>query len=79
MSEGLEALKDIKDFISYECVNGYEEDIKIIEKELKALEIIKETWGDSILCDIEKGFILGCPYTKLPDKEKCDLLKEVLL
>lgn len=62
-----------------------EEQFEIVETALnrleeleKVLEIIKETWGDSILTDIEKGFILGCPYTEMPNKEKCSLLKEYL-
>lgn len=57
----------------------HDKDTELVRKGLKALEVIKETWGDSILCDIEKGFILGCPYTKLPNKEDYDLLKEVLI
>lgn len=48
-------------------------------KELKALETIKETWGGSILSDIKAGYVFGSPYVKLPNKEKIDLLKEVLL
>lgn len=47
-------------------------------KELKALEIIKETWGGSILSDIKTGYVFGSPYIKLPNKEKIDLLKGVL-
>ena len=41
MSKGLEALDNIKDEM-LEWTEGYEEDLDIVEKELKALEIIKE-------------------------------------
>lgn len=52
-----------------------EKELKENEPKLQALEIIKEFWGNSILSDIA----MGCPYTKLPSKEKIELLKEVLL
>ena len=85
MSKGLEALKRItlKDFIlnNDSCLK----DIKIIEKELKALEIIKNKKVD--IKDIYKYAdysqynyaMLGVPYEFRLTIEEYDLLKEVLL
>ena len=68
MSKGLEALKEIKDFAK----NEWEDerfDFDIIEKELKALEIIKNNLNiDEILLAV-KGVCKASDY---------DLLKEVL-
>jgi len=69
-----ETKKDLEQVMS-----DYQDLGNSVYKQVKALEIIKDIWGDSILTDIEKGFVLGEPYIKLPDKEKCNLLKEVLL
>ena len=75
MSKGLEALKRItlKDFIlnNDSCLK----DIKIIEKELKALEIIKEK-----KVDVAIFFEDGCArHREKLTQEEYDLLKEVLL
>lgn len=78
MSKGLEALKDIKECLFWSD-KGLQ-DIATIEKELKALEIIKnigilkpyETSGGH--CWLETM----CDAVKIV-KENCDLLKEVLL
>ena len=86
MSKGLKDFKELKKttcfycqyHINEECANG-ECIWNNIEKSLKALEIIKYIWGDRILTDIEKHFVLGSPYIKLPSEEQYDLLKEVLL
>lgn len=57
MSKGLEALKRVHELIVFECGSYYEnnyEEIKIIEKELKALEIIFKKFvspQDFILCN----------------------------
>lgn len=70
MSKGLTALKRImiKDFIlnNDSCLN----DIKVIEKELKALKIIKDHWTYN-----EKGLVQIKPISM----ENAGLLKEVLL
>lgn len=71
-----------RDYMVYEVEydDGHKEYVsRDMFRNLKALEIIKDIWGDNILTDIEKGFVLGQPYIKLPDKEKCDLLKEMML
>ena len=84
MSKGLEALKNIRKVNYYEdeeeiiedCF-GIEKDLSIIEKELKALEIIKE------LPDKYKQGLVYILLNALNERkitqEKYDLLKEVLL
>ena len=70
MSKGLEAWERIKKGIDtnvWEC--GYWDDIELIEKELKALEIIKKK-----LPPLMRSALLD--YC---NKEEYDLLKEVLL
>lgn len=91
MSEGLEALNKLVSHIEteyhsddyYECKNAKD----TIEKELKALEIIKKKGIDTIVfnnlhdydeylkyCELSEAFRSLFDYTK----EKFDLLKEVL-
>lgn len=55
-----------------------QEATKVDEKNKKALEIIKKTWGSRILNDLQSGFVLGSPYAVLPQKEETELLKEML-
>ena len=77
MSKGLEALKQLKMW----ATNGYtackekecEKIARPIEKELKALEIIKS------LPQEEKEILLNAIYTHTKSEEEYDLLKEVLL
>ena len=88
MSKGLEALERIKNwelFIDFEIdTNGMEEfgeEIKIIEKELKAFDIIKQKQVN-VKC-IMSGWGLG-KYNSYKSHEKLteeeyDLLREVLL
>ena len=81
MSKGLEAFDNIKDEM-LEWTEGYEEDLDIVEKELKALEIIKNKKVNVII-------LMGCDtieeYNKHPltwnklTQEEYELLKEVLL
>ena len=76
MSKELEALNKIA--YSY----GYDENIEIVNKSLKALEIIKEKRVDVHLMFYYKLEIYNSevpnPYMKLT-QEEFDLLKEVLL
>ena len=91
MSKGLEALERLNtDFVYYE--NGIDEernkeDFKLIEKELRALEIIREKgidWRRFITCNsleeynepiIRFGLLDIKPYAQ----DEYELLKEVLL
>ena len=69
MSKGLEILKMIRGG------NFYYKDLDIIEKELKALEIIKEK-----KVDVAIFFEDGCArHREKLTQEEYDLLKEVLL
>ena len=78
MSKGLEALKEIREALG----TVLETRCEIIEKELKALEIIKKkevnvawfTYVDN-LEDYNKGKFIGSYLTQ----EEYDFLKEVLL
>lgn len=86
MSKGLEKLKEIRDICSG-MTNVFDEDLDVIEKELKALEIIKKykrkeylfwimeeysTWEDYLEHCIKSDIR---PYIK---KEEYELLKEIL-
>lgn len=90
MSKGLDALKEIRKATTHQIdddcpypytVNYYEDEENIIEKELKALETIKE------ICVIKFNDETQSILIRTPDnvsktiklKEKYDLLKEVLL
>jgi len=84
MSKSLEALKEIKN--SYSWTNPQREDkdnFEVIEKELKALEIIKNNIFEFIFIDITKRIILCFGETSwsyyCKNQEEYDLLKEVLL
>ena len=92
MSKGLEALKEVREktdagFI-YDYHNKEHNPLNIIEKELKALEIIKEKFNLQLFCDNKNGFIgmvavviKGLnPYViyETHNKEEYDVLKEVL-
>ncbi len=80
MSKGLEALKDVRDICS-DMTSVFDDDLDIIEKELKAFEIIKEKKVNVII-------LMGCDsveeYNKHPlswkklTQEEYDLLKKVL-
>ena len=76
--KGLEALKRIalKDFILND--DSSVNDIKIIEKELKTLEILKESIDLSY--DKYRNYITlkNHEVSLVLTKERCDLLKEVL-
>ncbi|MBR1984467.1 MAG: hypothetical protein IKA31_01885 [Clostridia bacterium] len=105
MNKGLEALEELKFQVGNITYHTHDLQIttfkvrdsglfELIEKELKALEIIKEKNVDIVgvkklsLEDYNKGVELGdkykpkemkeCPYKKLTQDEY-DLLKEVLL
>ena len=85
MSKGLEALEDLKNaFIGHcrelECKENYikvcENKFNLIEKELKALEIIK----DRLIVKDKGGYIqVVCEFSIPSKSKKYDLLKEVLL
>ena len=82
MSKGLEALENIKHYDTR--VGLHEKDYELIEKELKALEIIKER-------DVDVGWLkragnlyhynmgMGIKSYGALIQEEYDLLKEVLL
>lgn len=75
MSKGLKALKRIEDFLKVNTKH-WKQDISYIEKELKALEIIKP------LVNLSKGqqhcwLWLGLNGMQITEEEY-DLLKEVL-
>ena len=77
MSKELEAFRKIcKNLNSYEFTDEYKNNKKLIEKELKAFEIIKEC------CIVAKypdnTYELGFCKKILIDKDEYDLLKEVL-
>ncbi len=81
MIKGLEALESI----IFTFYNKDREDIKIVKKELKALDILREY----IIIDEKEGYVEFHCHFSLPKKssqdkkekykEKIDLLKEVLL
>lgn len=72
MSNGLEALEELKNDINNRALLFSDEKIIIIEKELKALEIIKDKidWNMSLNHFINIGYI---------SLEEYNLLREVLL
>ena len=72
MSKGLEALKVDDRLVNQDnnCVQVSSNEWKTIQKELKALDIIKE---------IDKTALLHLFAVCIKDKEKIDFLKEVLL
>lgn len=84
MNKGLEAFYNIKDEM-LEWTEGYEEDLDIVEKELKALEIIKKMFNDGnylVRCNGHNYYIwdnvlmaTSCIITK----KEYDILKKVLL
>lgn len=89
MSKGLDALKDIKSRLYIESETQTKiinKDLSIIEKELKALEIMieKEITPSWFIRNLKKGMTYedyhfsnsGSPYDMT---QKIDLLKEVLL
>ena len=93
MSKGLDALKDIRDICS-DMTTVFDDDLLIIEKELKALEIIKcllfskcrvyETSEKTTATTITKGdyYVVELDFNNKRfyiGKEEYDLLKEVLL
>lgn len=85
MSRGLRALKRIKDFLVLNTKH-WKQDVGYIEKELKALEIIKEKKVNIILLISSFNNHITIRYYNswFPDKlkltqEEYDLLKEVLL
>ena len=83
MSKGLEAWERIKKGIDtnvWEC--GYWDDIELIEKELKALEIIKKKQVQINRLNRShsaKQYNLYLPKEMHLTEEEYDLLKEVLL
>lgn len=87
MSKGLEALESIEMGFSYDNRILYDDEFIIIEKELKALEIIiKEKRVDIdllLMADNVKEYNKYChKYINIETqltKEEYDLLKEVLL
>lgn len=94
MSKGLEALENIRKNIIFPINNmnyeieDYCNDTDIIEKELKVLEIIKNTLGIRLFETTEDNTlgethyyidIGGVVSYQLKSKEEYDLLKEVLL
>lgn len=82
MSKGLEALKDIKG--KYENDNGLQRRLSIIERELKALAIIKDKgvdvgWLMKTQTLSEYNNIVGTVSHEALSQEEYELLKEVLL
>ena len=78
MSKGLEALKTIRRIHDMECGKdeSINKDFDIIEKALKALEIIR----DRLIVEDKGGYIQVVCEFSIPSKSKeYDLLKEVLL
>ncbi len=89
MNKGLEALEMMEMTVDVMCSREYNEAEKIVEKSLKALEILKEKLvigydeSENDKPCLTLGFKnnkdeLFIFYTTF-DKEKIDLLKEVLL
>ena len=77
---GLEALKEIKDDVVAEYIDDYKTHFYIIEKELKALEIIKEKKVNIKLLLIDKDcelYNMNYGYEDLT-QEEYDLLKEAI-
>ena len=57
----------------------YDDELKVIEKELKALEIIKETWNITFFDEELRIFIDNCYSISFKNEDKYNILKEVLL
>ena len=75
MSKGLEAIQKYRD--GFEMLPSK---IDIIEKELKALEIIKKKRVDVGFLDRDlSSYNVGLPRKHILTQEEYDLLKEVLL
>ena len=84
MSKGLEALERLKHNIDFETYYSYsnKDDLLIIEKEHKALEIIKNKFDMSVFEIQGQHYLLlgkNFRYREQIAKEEYDLLKEVLL
>ena len=83
MSKGLKALKDLVDTMSFAFIETNSmKYVKIIEKELKALEIIKEKRVDIgwlIRSENCSKYNLGVGESQALKKQEYNLLKEVLL
>ena len=78
MSKGLEALKELSKMV---FIYGGVEQYKIIEKELKALEIIKNKKINLEYlkcCETYEQYKTVCSYWNEITKEEYDLLKDVL-
>lgn len=84
MSKGLEALKDFKEDYCAICIGNCKKcELTIIEKELKALDIIKNKGVDILALQHYKNaneynFSLRGMFSQLTEEE-FNLLKEVLL
>jgi len=84
MSKGLELLKEIKEDVVAEYIDDYKEHFDIIEKELKALEIIKPYLNEIVGMNVYDRDFYEC-FLQIGNKrvfitkEKYDLLKEVRL
>lgn len=81
MSKGLEKLKEIKDDVVGEYIDEYKEHFDIIEKELKALEIIKNKITNKDSSKVFYPFYkdLKGDFHIVLTQEEYGLLKEVLL
>lgn len=85
MSKGLEALERLNSIVAYdenEELIPIDEDLSIIEKELKALEIIKNKKVDVKYLYYRAEFNVekyNDNYLETLTKEECALLKEALL
>ena len=85
MLKGLEALEKIVDEIKWTHNDGKtltrfdKEQVDIIEKELKALEILKNKKTDiNLLLNNGLDFYNSCFYPRKLTQEEYELLKEVL-
>lgn len=81
--KSLELFYEVKDYLTMEWGSSAIEELDIIEKSLKALEIIKVHYVSiSLLCKFNKledyNLCMEKRYMKLT-QEEYDLLKEVLL
>ena len=88
MSKGLDAIEKLRQLLVYEMDDiNFMNEVETIEKELKALEIIKNTLGislyettnDNKLRETHYYIDIGHCCSYLITKEQYDLLKEVLL
>ena len=84
MSKGLEAFEEIKTVMTklFGGVERCDKALAIVEKELKALEIIKNNMFEFIFIDITKRIIVCFGETSwtyyCEAQETYDLLKEIL-